>query len=245
MESYIKRCRKELFGDSAISLTDMVAFCKDHSHVPDNLDTAFILAYEHSPLNEDEPDSDEDECFDDDDDDEQAKGPWFRFIATTKRLLMNSAHSEIMHADATYKIVIQRYPILNFGTTDKDNVQHFHLMGMMLSQYERTADYEFAFKASRDGVKRIIGTECKPHLLMSDAAPAIGNAFKSTFGDDVAVLMCFTHVLMNVDRKSFVHKDSKVEVKADIRNLRLAPNKTEIDIGCKLFLEKWSDISAP
>lgn len=159
---------------------------------------------------------------------------------TTKRLLTNSVHSKIIHADATYKIVIQRYPVLNFGTTDQDNVQHFHLMGMMLSKYERTADYAFAFKALRDGVKRIIGTEFKPNLLMSDAAPAIGNAFKSTFGNDVTVLMCFTHVLINVDRKAVKRKENEIEIKSDLRKLRLAPDQAQFDIGCKLFLGKWS-----
>lgn len=241
VESQIKRCRKELFGDSAISVTEMVKFCEEHSSVPDDIDEAFILAYEHSPLN-----STDDEYSDESDDEEtsvgqQRKGNWIRIIATTKRLLANSARSIILHADTTYKIVIQRYPILNFGTTDKDNTQHFHLMAMMISKYERTDDFAFAFKALKDGVLRITGVEFKPTVLMSDAAAAIGNAFKSTFGNEVTVMMCFTHVMAAVDRKAMVNKDNKALIKADVRKLRLAPSKVQFEIGCGLFLEKWSE----
>lgn len=66
-------------SDSAISLTEMVAFCQ-----------------EHSPLNPNEDGSDQiefDVDVDDDDNEdgvEQPEGPWIRLIMTTKRLLANS-----------------------------------------------------------------------------------------------------------------------------------------------------------
>lgn len=239
--SAIKRVRKELFGDAAISVQDMVEFCKQHSKIPDDIDTAFVLAFEHSKISgSDEEESDDDDESDDEDTDKPVKGNWIRYIVTTKRLLMNSAQSKIIHADATYKIVIQRFPVLNFGTTDQDNTQHFHLMAMMVSNYERKADYAFAFKALRNGVKSVTDNLFNPSVVMADAAAAIGNAFKLTFGNNVTVLMCFTHVIAAVDRKAMVHKDSKALIKSDIRKLRFAPNKPAFDTACSLFIEKWT-----
>lgn len=247
VESFIKKCRKEIFGDSKVTVEDMVTFCEQNSETPEDIDQAFVLAYEHSPLEvSDDLDAVETDFVDDEADseteetEEQApKGPWIRFFVTTKRLLANSSNSDIVHADATHKVVIQRYPILNFGTTDKDNVQHFHLLGIMVSKHECTADYEFAFKAIRDGILRVTGKPFKPTVLMADAAAQIGNGFKAVYGDDVKILMCYAHVMMAVDRKKFANKDNKNRVKDDLRQLRFAHNTQTFNIGCELFLKKW------
>lgn len=241
VESIIKRVRKELYGDAAISLQDMVEFCKQHSNIPDDVDTAFVLAFEHSPLSASSEEAiDDDYESDDEHIDQSSKGNWIRYIVTTKRLLVNSAGSKIIHADGTYKIIIQRFPILNFGTTDQDNIQHFHLMAMMVSKHECCDDYAFGFKALRDGVRTITGKSFNPRVVMADAAPAIGNAFKLVFGENVTVLTCFTHMISAVDRKAMVHKDSKALIKSDLRKLRFAPNKIAFDTACNLFVEKWS-----
>lgn len=246
VKSYIKRVKKELYGEAVVSLQDMVEYCKQNSQIPDDIDDAFVLDFEHSPLSsnsEEETDQDDDDD-DDDEEDENSnvvpKGNWIRYIVTTKRLLMNSAQSKIVHSDATYKVVVQRFPVLNFGTTDQGDKQHFHLMGMMVSKYERTADYAFGFKALRDGVKKVTEKEFEPKVLMADAAAAIGNAFKKTFGNDTTIMMCFTHVISAVDRKRMGDQDNKAMIKADLRKLRFAPTKYAFDAACNLFIEKWS-----
>lgn len=238
VQSVIKRVRKELYGDAAVTIQAMVEFCKQNTKIPDDIDTAFVLAFEHSSLSESSEEDSDDES--EDEDMQAPKGNWIRYIVTTKRLLINSAKSKILHADATYKIVVQRFPILNFGTTDQDNSQHFHLMAMMMSKYERRADYAFAFKSLEEGVKRVANEVFSPTVLMADAAPAIGNAFKATFGKDVTILMCFTHVISAVDRRPMTHKDSKAAIKADLRKLRYAPSTEAFETACNLFKEKWS-----
>lgn len=50
IESIIKQARKELFGDSKIILEDFIKFCEKNSEPPEDEDTAFILAYEHTSL---------------------------------------------------------------------------------------------------------------------------------------------------------------------------------------------------
>lgn len=127
----------------------------------------------------------------------------------------------------------------NFGTTDKDSTQHFHSFGIMVSKNECKADFEFAFRAIQNGVLRVTGKTFNPRVLMADAAPAIGNAFKAVFGNEVIILMCFAHVMMAVDRRKFINKESKGLVKNDLRRLRYVHNSTAFDVGCKLFLEKW------
>lgn len=223
----------------------MIDFCQQHSNIPDDLDTAFVLAFDHSSLVVENDEIDDDFEYDDETDpNEPQKKNWIRYMVTTKRLLMNSADSKIVHADATYKIIIQRFPVLNFGTTDNDNTQHFHLLAMMVSKYERTDDFAFAFNALGVGVHRVTGKVFEPTVVMADAAPAIGNGFKMAFGENVTLLMCFTHVMAAVDRKPMVHKESKSLIKTDLRKLRITPNKSSFDTGCSLFLQKLSQREA-
>lgn len=137
VESFIKAYRRARFGAAKMTVQQFVDWAIAYSDIPDDIDKAFVLAYEHSPLGDYIPD----------DEDETTIVPWIRIIVSTKRLLVNSSQSKIIHADGTYKLNIQKYPVLVFGTTDLDSTQHFHLLALMLCKTEATDDFEFGFKA--------------------------------------------------------------------------------------------------
>ena len=54
-------------------------------------------------------------------------------------------------SDATYKIIVEGYPILTIGTTDQ--CRSFHPFGFAIVFREREEDFEFMFNAVKSAVK--------------------------------------------------------------------------------------------
>lgn len=235
VKNYIKQYRRKKFGDPAVSIEDLIEFCQENLEVPDddNLDKPYVIAFEHSPILGE--DSDEEE----NDGDEEEK--WFRYIVTTKRLLHNAKGANIIHADATNKITVQKYPLLVFGATDKTPDQKFHLIAIMISKHEASGDFEFAFKAIRNAMLYVTDTNFSPEYLMADAATAIANGFRGTFGDaGKTILMCESHMKRVVDRHKFHDQSNREPIKSDLNKLKLAYSEAVFDQGCGLFVEKWA-----
>lgn len=270
--AYYKKYRKELYGKSNTSVEDMVDFCLQNSDIPDDIDKAFVLSYERSTLddlNEEIGDKVQslEKAFETNEptvsgasavagtsaaartssvletSEEQFDEPWIRYIVTTKRFLINSVTSKNICVDATKKIIVQRYPVLVFGTTDMDSTQRFHLIAAMVSKQERAADIEFGFKAIQMGMDRVLNQLYAPKILMRDAALAIHNAFISVFGNDTKSLMCVAHVARALDRRPVESHVKKDDIKKDFSLLRLAYSKEVFDVGCQLFLTKWRKFS--
>lgn len=150
-------------------------------------------------------------------------------------------HANIIHADVTYKLTREKYPALIFGTTDKDSIQHFHLLGIVISKHEKAADFEFGFKAIKDGIAKIADVNFAPNVLMCDAAPAIHKGFNKAFADqENTKMMCFAHIKAAVERRGGFNKsENKAIIKNNISSLKLSYTKELFDIGSKLFLKKW------
>lgn len=236
VKNYIKTYRKRRFGDSKVTIQDIIDFCELHKTIPEGVDTAFVLDYHHSPIEEPV-----DESGDVESDDECAE-PWIGFIVTTKRLLRNAANSNIVCADATHKLVIERYPVLVFGVTDLDSTQHFHLLGIMVSKFERTEDFQFGFQAIKEGIQKIANIEFAPKYLMSDAAGAIHAAAKNVYGD-ITILMCYAHVKESVNKQTFANaKANKDRFKADLTLLSSAYSRDVFLHGWEKFSEKWTPL---
>lgn len=168
--------RKQLFGDSKITLEDIIEFCQQHNTILDDSDEAFVADFETEAESE--------TCTKDSDETSPSQVVSFRFLITTKRLLLNSEESNIIHADTTYKMTIQRYPIIVIGTTDLDTSQHFHLLGFMFSRTQNADDFGFAFRTINEAMKKVAHITFAPTVLMADAAEAIQNAFRTTYGDN-------------------------------------------------------------
>lgn len=218
------------------------------------MDDAFVLAFEHSVIHQDDGEEQDvviqrafDMIVDDGDDtahdalDADEEEPWIRYVATTKPFLMNAAKADNICADSTKKVIVQKYPVIVFGSTDKDSTQHFHLLAVMVSKFEKSSDFEYGFNAIKNGILRVCNEIFEPKLLMRDAALAIHNGFIKAFDVDAKSLMCYTHVARAVDRRPIDGND-KPHIKKDLATLRLAYDEKTFETGCRLFLAKWEDI---
>lgn len=164
---------------------------------------------------------------------------WFRLFYSTKRLLRTALLSKVIHADGTYKLTIQGFPVIVVGVSDLS--KHFHLSGMAICTNEAAADYKFLFESLKIGIGLISTEEPKPKESVADASRAITIGFEENFGrDETTRVNCFAHLMMNVDKRKYHSSDNKLQIKNDIRKLRFAYNESIFKIGSDLLLKKWS-----
>ena len=142
LRNYLTKIKKEKYGTATISLGELEQWCLESSQTKLDLDTPFVVSYE--VIYDDE--------FGDDEDVNAVVGPKFCFFISTKRLLTTASTSINIHADATYKLVWQGFPVLIVGTTDLDC--HFHPFGMAVCANEETQDFKFVFQSLIDGAKQ-------------------------------------------------------------------------------------------
>ena len=64
-------------------------------------------------------------------------------------------------ADATYKLVVEGFPILTIGTTDKSRQ-----FGYAMVYRERQEDFEFLFRAVKKAAELTTSKEYSPNVLM-------------------------------------------------------------------------------
>lgn len=92
----------------------------------------------------------------------------FRFAIGTKSLLKLATLATNFHADATYKLTSQGFPVLVVGTTDK--AKRFHPFCMAISSSERKKDFVVLFER---GVLTLYTFNIEPKALICDAAKSI------------------------------------------------------------------------
>lgn len=164
----------------------------------------------------------------------------FNCLLSTKRLLNNAIGAKNIHADSTYKLNWQGYPVEVFGTTDIQ--KKFHLIAMGFSTNERQNDFKFFFKGIKENVSKIFGQEVNFEILISDAAAAIKNGFKDIFPTLDKTITCYFHVINNVKTKPFLSEDNKRNILDDIHKLHLCPSDAIFNIASNLFIQKWINI---
>lgn len=221
LRNVIEMYKLQKYGKSNVTMNDLQKFYDRHSAIPIDEDQAFVAGFQRSNAGD--------------------VNNWFRLFATTKRLLLNSINADCIHADGTYKLNIQNYPILTVGTTDK--TQRFHLLGMAVVAHERTEDYQFIFDAVQDTIQKItIDKNIAPRVLMADAAAAIHNGYRSAFAhiQNKRVMMCWYHVLFNVNKQKFRNQKNKDEIKKDLNRIHFLNSEEKFDEAMKLFVVKWS-----
>jgi hypothetical protein len=130
LKNYLSLLRKQKFGPHTVSLGELERFLLDHCTVPEADNKGFIVSYE---INYDET-------------------SYFRFFVSSKTLLKLAFNVNHIHADATYKLIWQGYPVLVVGTTDK--IRQFHPFGLCTCSNEQTADFVFLFEALKLGTAK-------------------------------------------------------------------------------------------
>ncbi|CAF1118993.1 unnamed protein product [Rotaria sordida] len=231
LNNFLRTIKSTKLGPTSISLGEIEQWCLESSQsIPESDDTPFVASYQI--IYDDE---NENEDIDDDDINENK----FRFFITTKRLLQIASRSKKIHADATYKLLWQGFPVLIVGTTDLD--RHFHLFGMAVCSNEATQDFRFIFRALQEGLQKLNLEEINPDFLITDGADAMRNAFQDVFGEKPMV-MCWAHMRRKVVKKieSMVEKSKQEDLVNDIESLQLAQNERIFMKASTLFVKKWS-----
>lgn len=208
-------------------MSDLLTFLRDNSGVPEDDNKPFVLDYTFS-------DADKSDIR-------------FDFIVSSRKLLGNAIGKKLIAADTTYKIVWQGFPVSPIGTVDQD--RHFHLIGMGVSTNEQEEDFTFFFKTIKRKILEISQVEINPTIILCDAAKAISNAFRATFGDDCLVLMCWFHMkkAIKINIGLYFPKEMHELVLKEIDNLHLSrspeifQNASQL-FKCKLlnWIESWS-----
>lgn len=212
---------KEKLPKSDVSIAQLKEFVESNNALPENEDDPFVVNFSCSP-----PRTPNEEKY-------------FRIFVSTKRLLKHATESKILHADGTYKVVVQGFPILPVGISDQD--KHFHLCGIAITSSESANDFEFLFDSLQHGVAKATNSDLKPEKLVADLAIPITNGFDRSFEIDYTRIYCFAHVMMNVEKFNFNDIANKEPIKNDLRTLQLMSNKQWFDIGWKLFARKWKE----
>ncbi len=78
-------------------------------------------------------------------------------------------------ADATYKILVEGFPVLTVGTTDQNRA--FHPFGLGIVSHETWEDFKFLFDSIQKASKQCSIEAYRPTLLIADNAEAIQNGF--------------------------------------------------------------------
>ncbi|CAF2152090.1 unnamed protein product [Rotaria magnacalcarata] len=223
LNNFLRTIKSTKLDPTSISLGEIEQWClKSSQSIPESDDAPFFASYQI--------------IYDDDGDINENK---FRFFITIKRLLQTASISKKIHADATYKLVWQGFPVLIIGATDLD--RHFHLFGMAICSNETTQDFRFIFRALQKGMKKLNLEEIDPDFLIAADADAIRNAFQDVFGEKKMV-MCWAHMRRNVVKKieSMVKKSEQEDLVNDVESLQLAQDERIFIKASNLFVKKWS-----
>ncbi|OXA42198.1 hypothetical protein Fcan01_23227 [Folsomia candida] len=164
----------------------------------------------------------------------------FHFMLSTPRLMQVLTFGDCLHADGTYKLVWENFPVLVLGTSDKN--RNFHPISIAVSTGETEQDYGNIFRILASSC----GTKYEPKVLIADSAEAITNGFESVFGSNFVRVYCWYHVSAKIkDRlKQIECPETRRELKSDIDLLQLAEDKLDFDAAVHLFRQKWSGVDA-
>ncbi len=227
--------RNNKFNQTTISLGQLEQWCIDNSEkIPDDEDEPFVIDF--TTHYEEEEFDDNDDVNDDTNDDDFYDKNYFRFFLTTKRLIKIAAESKNMHADATYKLIWQGFPVLIPGTTDAN--RKFHPFGLAVCTCEKQKDFEFIFQSVIIALQKLNLPDIKPTVLVADGSDAIRNAFVEVFKCTLLV-MCWAHMLRACKKHLInITKELKEEIIDDIKTLQLSQSKEVFEAATKLFLKK-------
>lgn len=198
-----------------ISVGDLVDWCDKNSNIPIDEDAPYILRLEHSNENETR---------------------YFRFMFSTQRLLKNSIGANTLVVDATYKVNWQGYPFVIIGTVDRS--KKFHVLAYGCTTNERTEDYAFYFRTLLNAVKISHNVDLQPKILIADGSIPIRNACSETLPTIEVMIMCYIHVIRNVNKHLVGNKNAKLILK-DIEVMHLAGTEEKFDALTPLFITKW------
>lgn len=99
IKNYLVTLRKELYGPNISYLNDLEMWANQHSVIPEDRNEPFVLKtmFNYSDAS-------------------------FSIAISTSNLMNLSTKADFLHADATYKLVWNGFPLLVIGNSDKERV---------------------------------------------------------------------------------------------------------------------------
>jgi hypothetical protein len=164
------------------------------------------------------------------------------FITTRAALRTVVKRSDLLHADATYKVNDYGWPVCFPTITDYNG--HGHPIGMAIMQGESTEDYERMFAAAKAAVEKECGTLWSPRFLVKDGAAAIGNGFRLVFGRNTVLVDCWAHISKNLlnDYKK-LPKECVQRMRNDVNLLQTSPSTEVFKQLWRLLKRKWTSFA--
>ena len=213
-----------LFGRHSISLGELEIWADVRRLLPEDDDEVFVCGFESDAGSW------------------ESRSGYFRIAVSTKRLLRLGSRAQSIHADATYKLIWQGFPVLIVGYSDAN--RKFHPLVLAVTVTETKFDFSFLFSSVIHGVNLATDNEIQfnPTHIIADAAPAIRNGFALAFGHEAEkVIMCWAHVIMNVDKQlvKIKSKPVRASVRENICLLQTCPDEDSFIHASELFLQKW------
>lgn len=221
-DSYLKKLRKDSYGADKIDMNGLKTYLSNNTSIPVSKSDMYVVDFQMS-MNE--------------------IAPSFQFFVSSRQLLSLAINAKNIHADATYKLIWQGFPVLLVGTTDMH--RKFHAFGIAVCTSETAQDFQFLFAAVKKGVHSLFNINFVPKALICDAVHSIHNAFKEEFGDERVIIMCWAHMRRKIVEKTRTHihdKQHQIRVTNDIDKLQLSSSNQVFDQAAKLFVLKWKDL---
>lgn len=217
---YILRAHKEQHNPKMVYLGQLMEWCESHSATPEDIDEPFVIGFQSLES-----------------DIESAN---FRIVVSTRRLLQHCANSDNICIDATYQVNWNDFPFMVLGRVDK--AKKLHPLCLALTVHETAEDYQFVFKCLRESVAKHTEEILQPKVLIADGDKAIRKAFMAEFPRAELIVMCYVHVLRNVEKnKNKYSKENKKEIFKDIETCHLASTPAKFRRLTALFMKKWSE----
>lgn len=215
-------------GPNTISIDEFMQFFEQNSAVPESDKKGFVLDYEtKETVGKPNLQKYNDDEF------------TFTCVLTSKTLLRNAIKGKVIHADSTYKLTWENFPIHVFGTTDMK--KEFHIIAIGISNSERATNFSFCFKSIKEGVLEIFEHDLKWTALMSDASKAIKKGFEEIHPTALK-LTCRYHVNAAIRRHEGSTKINKELIIRDLKSLQeQSPDLQAFEIGFKVFADKWNE----
>jgi len=173
---------------------------------------------------------------------------------STKRLLRRLDRlpsSFVLHIDATYKLSQLEYPVVVCGLSD--NARAFHLVAMFITSQEQERHYTAILTSLKVIYTKVVRKPMRLRYVLGDACQAQFNAVDDVLdGSQLDVLMCFYHVMANVNKRLNKHFKSLSPIKkaqfiADIYDMHYAATEARFHalmIASEIRWEKDEDIAA-
>lgn len=168
--------------------------------------------------------------------------PFFVGIPTKqllKRLDRPPPEDFVLYMDATFKLSQVEYPAFVVGISD--GAASFHLGAVFVVSQRLTNIYTLALASLRQFYTAVTGKSLHLRFVMGDAEDAQYSAFADVFARDSSYtyLMCFFHVLQNVQKK--VPAACRSEVMKDIYGMHFSSCEVEFQRHRDMALTRWRD----